>query len=206
MPGNITTPRFARMMQKVFGSRSGETGVLIDDIMPVAEVLDPAVPDLRLLRGECLFSQHTGANAQGGLYNVHHFACPAGCGHLMTIESIIFVNDTFGGSLSFALTLQVTAVLPGGSASARDARLVASGMRSVSTIQLTTQAGPPTAANAQVFVPVSGSNILPPEFDFVLSPGYELQVGALTVNAGYHLTFAWSERQAETEELQRMTL
>ena len=95
MPGAITIDRWRAGLARHFGMRSGGIGQVLDDVMPVASLLNPDEAEYHRGRGELLFTGGAEAAASVGNFNVI-WCGPATSGVMTAIESVVLSRATAG--------------------------------------------------------------------------------------------------------------
>jgi hypothetical protein len=203
MPGVPSETRFAELVRRLLGLREGTSLHPIEDVMPVLPVLDPAAPEMALLRrerwcaGHILVTSGAANFAQVGITN------PALSGKLVVLERA----HVFGSSgaqlyarvLSLALGFGVTSTavqnLDGrgcsDSVTPPPSAVVGSRDLAVAITPFLNFADPPAAG--MLTLDLRGI-VLPPAWQFLLSRAV---VGAANLAA----TFIWRERAVNPDEL-----
>jgi hypothetical protein len=211
MPSSIFTPRFQQLVRRAF-NLVGFSGLQVDDtVLPVANLWDPAAPELYAVRGDRLAWGSASQAGTAALFPEIDLQNPVGSGVLLVCTQITLdIQGTSG-----PVTTGLIGSLPGTSANAEqlaDGRFRGAILTATSaptgqvspnqvgsghvprgvTIDVVGQASP--AFSAPVILPVRA----------VVAPGMSLAVvdqAVAAVTNVLRVSFFWYERNVEPTEL-----
>lgn len=182
----VFTPRWKELLSKLFTSRGGRGGplVVLDDVMPVVQLVDPTQAELHYPRAELSWgyaTTTTGGAAQGPTLTIKN---PPGSGKLLVIEDLTLS----GPSVAMTIALSISVSTGGGTtAFSMDTR---AGLN-LPLPQTDTTALVPIVLPClfAVFMQAGAAplEVLGVDRAIVLQPGFELRVVGSAVNQTFNI-------------------
>lgn len=200
---SVWETRFAELVRRLAAMRESTALELLPDLMPVLPVVDPAAPEMALLRRDRLCGGRVGLAAVAGQTPFLKIWNPADSNLLVVLERILV---TTGTALSFGTQLFVGAASSANTASrifadSRGQTISTSGPMCV-LAGGTTGAAHPTMNGEHERIPVTDTTELRVASRVVLHPGAQFYIGGDTVNVNLTFNVRWRERVCDPTELQ----
>lgn len=180
--------RFATMVARALSLRESTSLEAIADLMPVFPVIDPADPDMRLIRGERRWGCWVPSAAVAAQNSFSFLVNPAGSNHLVIVERV-YVS----GSAVQRVQLGSTTSTPSdGNAYPPNAVDTRIGYQPCIAIPRGDYASAAVSGETAV-MEVSTTGMLD-NIGLVLAPGWKAWLRGMTVNTSLNTTWTWRER------------
>lgn len=214
MPGDILIPKWKQLLQRAFDVRGGAGPmVVLDDVMPVVELIEAGDPEMALLRGD--FNCMGGTVQLGGVGTFPVVGLANLTTDYLCIPSDCSVAHAVAGTQTISMVVGNYAAITAGAVG-----LASAGGLRVDTRKMGAPTVGPFPSSCVVFVYTTAAAFAAPLVEYtylnpgvtqpmgirgiVLAPGtcVAIQLGAAGAGAALLATFDWKERKAETQELQ----
>jgi hypothetical protein len=202
MPSQVAEQRFSDYLKRVFGRKESTALTLLEDVMPVAAVLDPAAAELRIYRGELSGLYFQSQAAIAAQFAGIAFGLPTTSNLCAVIErALVYTGAASGARAQFASSGQFGALnlLQGaGNADRRSFGQLNSTPRptNLGWVVRSNAAG---LGNQDIWRVPSTLAAVDFEGPVILGPGNVLYFEADTVNVSLNVTLWWRERSSPTE-------
>lgn len=199
---SVWETRFAEIVRRLAGMRESTALELLPDLMPVLPLIDPAAPELALLRRERLGSGRVDVTAvagQSAFLKVHN---PVGSGLIVTVRRVS-AYAAAATLISSGLVVTGSATGSEGGKGYRDARgLTLSTAAPTTKLLYGTSVAHPTLVQSAQPIPIATETELATAVPYVLSPGSQLYLAASVVNTTVAFNVMFTERVCDPTELQ----
>jgi len=194
--------RFSELVRRVMALHESTSLDVLGDLMPVLSVLDPASPEMALLRRERRFMLRRSFTPTAGQFAEILLCNPLNSGTLIVVETVFAYSSTAGDATVAVLDASLGAV--DANTMTLDWRGVPSGALSPRPrAQFLSRDAAGVAASFPRFpAPLAGGSARPFSSGAVLGPGSMLVVNRDVVTVSLTADFTWRERAVTEEELQ----